>query len=81
MPWYDYRCNACSEAFEAQMPVAARDEAICPACGSRDTRRTMPVVYAVVKEGRAPSTARDGSCACGGSGCCGGACACSDEEA
>lgn len=76
MPWYDYRCEACAKPFEAQLPVARRDEAVCPACGSPRVRREMPLTVTYVKSARAAVPA----------GCCGGAgedgaCACAREAA
>jgi len=34
MPIYEYRCLACGEHFEALRPIADREQADCPACGS-----------------------------------------------
>lgn len=37
MPLYDFRCEACGEAFEEMVPVGAL--APCPECGSEATKR------------------------------------------
>ena len=80
MPWYDYRCDECTKTFEARMPVARRDEAACPDCGSRRVARAFPLHVTVLR----PSGAGEPMPA---AGCCGGACgldgdcACAADEA
>lgn len=32
MPLYDYYCDSCQTAFEAQRKIADREEADCPIC-------------------------------------------------
>lgn len=82
MPVYDFRCRDCEHTFEAWRPVDRRDDAPCPECGSANTRRAMPRVYAYVKGAPAAADdgcgAEDGCCGgdCGDEGGCGGACSC-----
>jgi putative FmdB family regulatory protein len=44
MPFYDYRCEDCGHEFEASRPVERRDDADCPRCGGRRTRRVVRAV-------------------------------------
>lgn len=44
MPYYDYRCEDCGEAFEQHLPVDRRDDAVCPRCASRRVRRLVSKV-------------------------------------
>lgn len=39
MPLYDFRCRACEERFEAQVPYGQAPA--CPACASADTERQL----------------------------------------
>ena len=34
MPIYEYRCEACKEAFEEYLPASTAPAPPCPACGS-----------------------------------------------
>lgn len=67
MPWYDFRCEACHKEFEARLPVAARDDAPCPHCGSRRVRRALPLTLTVLRAGGAAAAE---PCACGREGAC-----------
>jgi putative FmdB family regulatory protein len=69
MPWYDFRCEACDKEFEARLPVAARDEAQCPHCGSRRVERRLPLTVTVVPGRTRAVRAESGGCACGGGSC------------
>jgi putative FmdB family regulatory protein len=58
VPLYDYRCEDCGHEFEAQRPVARRDEADCPRCRGRRVRRlvrAVPTVAAGRGAGCAPA--------------------------
>ena len=78
MPYYDFHCKDCAQTFEARLPVERRDDAQCPSCGGRNVKRSMPMVYAMVKGGPQPESTGE-CCGGGGGGCCGGACACAAE--
>jgi putative FmdB family regulatory protein len=77
VPWYDYRCEECSGTFEARMPVERRDEAACPACGSRRVKRALPLRVTVLAG--AGSAAEDDGC-CGGECGPGEGCACAGDD-
>ncbi len=70
MPWYDYTCEVCAEAFEAERTVAKRDDVRCPRCSESRVRRTLPRVHAILRSGSSET-----ACPCGesdsGCGCCG----------
>jgi putative FmdB family regulatory protein len=51
MPRYDFRCQSCGAEFEASLPMARRDEAVCPECGSREKRQLFRQVQAFIKGG------------------------------
>ena len=69
MPWYDFRCEACAQNFEARLAVAERDAARCPHCGSARVLRRLPLSLTVLRGGRAAAPEpcacdREGGCAC-----------------
>ncbi len=45
MPFYEYRCNSCGEAFEKMMRFSeASLNPVCPKCQSQDTQKKLSVV-------------------------------------
>lgn len=79
MPYYDFQCAGCGGEFELHLAVERRDDAACPTCGSREVRRAMPQVYAIVRSAGAGVAAREDGPCCGeggGCGCGGGGCGC-----
>ena len=59
MPIYEYRCRACSHAFEALVRVG--DTPACPSCATSDLERLVSL-FAVDSDGTR-QTARDKSMA------------------
>jgi putative FmdB family regulatory protein len=51
MPFYDYRCQDCDHTFEELLPIARRDEAVCPRCGSHHVKRLVAVVHSISRGG------------------------------
>jgi putative FmdB family regulatory protein len=46
MPIYAYRCNKCSEKFEAFRGIYDCDEGIaCPKCGEKKPQKVLSTVY------------------------------------
>jgi putative FmdB family regulatory protein len=41
MPTYEYACNACHSEFETQQRISEPPHAVCPSCGSADTKRLI----------------------------------------
>jgi putative FmdB family regulatory protein len=41
MPTYEYKCNACGEAFEKFQPMTAAPVKKCPKCGKSKVRRLI----------------------------------------
>jgi putative FmdB family regulatory protein len=45
MPYYQYACPECGEAFEKKLSMAQSGEPQeCPECGSRETRKRLGAV-------------------------------------
>ncbi len=72
MPLFEYSCEKCGERFEALVPRAEADRAVCPKCGSRRVRRELSTFAAVggrsefaCASGTCPGTGSLGSCATG----------------
>jgi putative FmdB family regulatory protein len=51
MPTYDYKCNACSHAFEAFQTMSAKVMKTCPKCGKNALKRLIGTGAAVVFKG------------------------------
>ncbi|MCS6840541.1 MAG: zinc ribbon domain-containing protein [Roseiflexus sp.] len=70
MPLYEYQCGECAHTFDALRPLHRIDEPVnCPACGSRQVRRKMPVIALRMD----PTSTRSGSA------CCSGRCSCASH--
>ena len=41
MPTYEYLCNACHGEFETEMRMSDPPQAVCPSCGSSETKRLI----------------------------------------
>ncbi len=42
MPYYEFRCNECGEAFEKMMRFSEADELpVCPKCASLNTQKKL----------------------------------------
>ena len=50
MPTYEYVCQSCNVDFEALRPIASRDRASCPECGSPKTKRQVTACHFVMRE-------------------------------
>lgn len=75
MPIYEYVCKQCDNEFE-ELVIGKEDAALCPGCGSEETRKRMSscrVRFGAGSAdlGQAGSPASSGS-GCGG--CAGGSC-------
>ncbi len=68
MPKYEFRCNACKEAFELDMSIKEKmaSQITCPNCRSQDVAQQYAGVN--VHTGK---TEKSDSC-----GCCGNQCRC-----
>ncbi|MEW5989357.1 MAG: zinc ribbon domain-containing protein [Chloroflexota bacterium] len=79
MPSYQFRCRHCQHTFEERRPRAqAHDAAVCPVCGSQDTKKLLGSVMLNLS-GRSPAASDSipvpiSSHAAGGCGC--SACSC-----
>ncbi len=49
MPFYRYECMECKGTFKVLQQNGDRDPAVCPACGSKRTRRLLPRIGVVYK--------------------------------
>jgi len=49
MPFYRYECSRCGEIFKVLHQNGDRASAVCPACGSAQTRRLLPRIGVVYK--------------------------------
>lgn len=73
MPYYDFRCEACDEAFEIHASIKEKEnglEPVCPNCGSKKTRQ-MITAGLLIRGGNGRDLILP---ACGpnaGPGCCG----------
>ena len=71
MPFYDYQCKDCGEAYEVRATIKEKEtglELLCPKCGSHEARQMLTAARMLhgSKEFAPP--------ACGpnaGPGCCG----------
>lgn len=66
MPIYEYRCQICDERFERLVPMsAASAPAVCPTCGSPDTRKQFSTFATTI---RSSSSSANAGTACAPSG-------------
>ena len=66
MPFYEYHCSHCREAFTIMRPIADRDEpATCPECGEFSSLRELSVFSAA---GGASGDSGDSGGGCGSGG-------------
>lgn len=49
MPIYEYHCNKCEANFEELQKISAEPVAICPKCGSDDTKRLISNTSFILK--------------------------------
>lgn len=57
MPIYEYRCQTCDERFERLVPMsAANAPAVCPTCGSPDTRKQFSTFATSVRSSASANT-------------------------
>jgi putative FmdB family regulatory protein len=72
MPFYDFQCKKCSEAFEVRASFKEKEAGLepeCPACHSKETRQVITAASLV--RGRDGAALSLPSCGpAGGSGCC-----------
>ncbi len=77
MPLFEYTCRACGERFEALLPRAEADRAVCPKCGARRAKRELSTFAAAVG-GKSEPACASGACGLASSGgfggCSGGSC-------
>ncbi len=72
MPYYDFRCKDCGEAFEVRATIKEKEgglDVVCPKCGCQDARQ-VPTAVMMIHGGKdfaPPSCCGSNS----GSGCCG----------
>lgn len=73
MPRYEFKCNACKEAFEMNMSMKERMaiKIICPGCSSEDVLQQFSV--SCISGGKGGNGCSCGSHSCGS---CGGECHC-----
>jgi putative FmdB family regulatory protein len=64
MPFYEYRCNECGEAFEKMLRFSeANLNPVCPKCKSPDTHKKISRVAAFGNATAGASNASGGNCA------------------
>jgi len=63
MPLYEYECPSCEARFDRLSAVAEADDAPCPRCGERHTRRLLSVIAGMTGRAAAPAPQ------CGGGAC------------
>ena len=74
MPFYEYRCTACSFEFEELVRSEADLERLaCPHCGSRRPEKKLSMFGMVTSSGKAVTSALGGGSGC--SGCAKSSCA------
>ena len=81
MPIYEYRCNDCTQSFEALVRPGHHGDAQCPHCNGRKLSREMSTFAARASNGNGAAAAAE---AISGNGlsnrpqgvCCGGGCGC-----
>ncbi len=67
MPYYEYRCNECGEAFEMMLRFSEADRIpVCPKCESPNTQKKLSrvVSFGAAASGGSSSSASN----CGSSG-------------
>jgi putative FmdB family regulatory protein len=71
MPIYEYTCKSCKKSFEQLVKsMTAAENVKCPACGSKQTDRSLSV-FAVGSAALAGGQSAPGMCGrCGGPGPC-----------
>ncbi|MFH1538894.1 MAG: FmdB family zinc ribbon protein [bacterium] len=71
MPYYDYICDDCEEAFEVFFSINDnRDGVKCSGCGSKNVRRNFGSVYLPKKSGGGGTGGGGGSCStCSSTSC------------
>ena len=72
MPFYDYQCKDCGEAFEVRASIKEKEaglELVCPKCGCHEARQVLTAAMMVhgSKDSAPPACCAPNS----GSGCCG----------
>ena len=68
MPYYEYRCNECGEAFEKMLRFSeANNLPICPKCESPNTQKKLSRVVSFGAAANGGSSSSGGS-SCGSSG-------------
>ncbi len=72
MPIYRYRCKKCNKEFEfLHKSVSAKEEVVCPQCGSKDVERLLST-FSVGNTSLDGGTSFGGSCpTCCPGGTCG----------
>lgn len=41
MPYYDFKCRACNEQFEENIPMSSTKTPACPKCGVEDSEKLI----------------------------------------
>lgn len=63
MPFYEYRCNECGEAFEKMLRFSEADHLpVCPKCASANTQKKLSRVAAFGVTSESSTSSSSSSC-------------------
>ena len=63
MPFYEYRCNECGEAFEKMLRFSEADQLpVCPKCGSPNTQKKLSKVVSFGASSSGSTSSSSSSC-------------------
>ncbi len=66
MPMYEYRCQACAQAFEILQPMGASSEDVtCPACAHSEVKKLLSTFAASTGNRASASPAPAAGCCMG----------------
>ncbi len=63
MPFYEYRCNECGEAFEKMLRFSEADQLpVCPKCASPNTQKKLSKVVSFGASSSGSTSSASSSC-------------------